>query len=105
MNSDSHKQERKRAINVLLFPVGMAVALSASHDGNNHDKKECEGGEHPITHSETKQAFSFQTNTVTTHSFGNNVTDVIAALNCTYMAEGTACEWVVSLTLKKDLCM
>lgn len=37
------------------------------------------------------------------HSLGNNVTDVIAALNCTYMAERTACEWVEALTLKKDL--
>lgn len=31
------------------------------------------------------------------------MTDVITALNCIYVAEGTACEWAESLTLKKDL--
>lgn len=31
------------------------------------------------------------------------MTDVITALNCIYVAEWTACEWVESLTLKKDL--
>lgn len=31
------------------------------------------------------------------------MTDVIAALNCIYVAEQTACEWVEALTLKKDV--
>lgn len=37
------------------------------------------------------------------HSVGDNMTDVIAALNCIYVAEQTACEWVEALTLKKDV--
>lgn len=36
-------------------------------------------------------------------SVGDNMTDVIAALNCIYVAEQTACEWVEALTLKKDV--
>lgn len=31
------------------------------------------------------------------------MTDVITALNCMYVAGGTACEWVEPLTLKKDV--
>lgn len=31
------------------------------------------------------------------------MTDVIAALNCIYVVEQTACEWVEALTLKKDV--
>lgn len=41
--------------------------------------------------------------TETVRSFGNNMTDVITALNCIYVAEWTACEWVELLTLKKDV--
>lgn len=43
------------------------------------------------------------TNTVTVCSLWDNMTDVIAALNCMYVAEWTACEWAEALTLKKDL--
>lgn len=37
-----------------------------------------------LTYSDPRHRLLFQKNVVMTHSFGNNATDVITALNCTY---------------------
>lgn len=69
---------------------------NTAYCNRNHDFKHCEGKKLGKTHAPHLDAEMVR-------SFGNNMTDVITALNCIYVAEWTACEWVELLTLKKDV--